>query len=176
MSSTPPPPSLLNQNHKVNAETAAWLTACWTIPMVLWACYSLTGFGPVSLESYKSFRLFIIVALLVGSAAGIFVAWSFIGGDKNGKPWYTSGFLVSAVVFWAIAPPVWFFVEYYHFDSGTIQAPTDFIKCKSQVAAECVHEIRIEYLKHVKAYSDQASKIWAAVGTVLGGAIAAARR
>lgn len=176
MCSTPHPPAAPHPNHKVNAKTAAWLTACWAIPMALWVCYSLLDLGSVSLESYKTFRLLVIGALLVGSAYGIYVAWSFIGGDKNVKPWYTSGFLVSAVVFWAIAPPAWFFVEYYHFDSGTIQAPADFIKCKSQVAAECTHEIKTEYLKHVKAYSDQASKIWASVGAVIGGAIAAARK
>lgn len=176
MSSTTPPPAAPTPNHKVNAKTAAWLTACWAIPMALWASYLFFDLEPVSFESYKAFRHFIIFALLVGSAAGIGVAWKFIGGDKHAEPWYTSGFLVSAVVFWAIAPPVWFFVEYYHFDSGVIKIPENFIQCKSQVAAECAHEIKTEYLKHVKTYADLASKIWASVGAVLGGAIAAARK
>jgi hypothetical protein len=162
--------------HHVDARTAAVLTAIWAIPLALWACYAFTTFPALSLDGYRNFRNVLVAALLLISGIGVYVAWGFIGGDKTAKPWYTNGFLVAAVVFWAVAPPVWFFVEYLNFDSEKIGVPANFIKCKSTVAFECAAEVKVEYLKHVKTYSDMASKIWAATGAALGAAIAAARK
>lgn len=58
----------------------------------------------------------------------------------------TGLFNAAEVVFWTLAPPIWFFLEYRWFDTGKI---TDIPKDVT--------------LDSVKAYSDFASKIWAAV-------------
>jgi hypothetical protein len=160
---------------RIDTGPAVGMTLLWAVPLLLFSGTPLLGAPPWSLGAYKAVRYVLIGALLLASAMAIKTAWRYIGGAKTDPPWYTNGYLVGAVVFWAIAPPSWFFTEYFLFDSGQIAVPTD-IPCQSTVLAECLSEQKAEYLRHVKTYADLASRIWAAVGASLGAAIAASRK
>lgn len=60
--------------------------------------------------------------------------------------------LIGYLGFWVLVPPIWFFLEYYAVDKGAVTVPRD----RREVA-----------LKATKDYVDFASKIWAAVITIL---------
>jgi hypothetical protein len=66
--------------------------------------------------------------------------------------------LIFYSIFWVLAPPIWFFVEYFAIESDWIALP--------------VNKDRTEYLKTIKNYADYASKIWAGVLALLGALIA----
>lgn len=163
------------KHHVIDTRRAIRLTLAWVVPLGLFASTPWLDVPQIPLETYKGMRYVVIFGLLFASIIAIKTAWRYIGGPKDAEPWYTNGYLVGAVVFWAIAPPSWFFIEYLMFDSGQIAIPTD-IPCKAPGTAECLLEQKAEYLKHVKTYADMASKIWAAVGASLGATIAASRR
>ena len=55
--------------------------------------------------------------------------------------------LTAISVFWVMAPPIWFFIEYFAVRSGTITNFADFEKTKD--------------------YADYASKIWAGLLALL---------
>jgi hypothetical protein len=69
------------------------------------------------------------------------------------SPRRMSGSTALVTVVWALAPPIWFFSEYYAVDHD----------CLTNLPAE-----KHELLDSVKTYADYASKIWAAVlGAIL---------
>jgi hypothetical protein len=68
--------------------------------------------------------------------------------------------LIAFSVFWVLAPPIWFFVEYF-------AVASDWICGLPQDKTE-----KMEYLKTIKDYADYASKIWAGVLALLLGLIA----
>ena len=150
-----------NDDYHVPAAVAAKWSAVWIAGMLAFTL-SPYVFGAYAYDTYLQIRNGAIVLLPILAAFGIAIAWKFIGGKKNDPPWYTSGFLVALVVFWAIWPPTWFFVEYLLFEIDKISLPSGIHKK--------------DFLTHIKAYADLASKIWTAVGAALGGAIAAARK
>lgn len=83
--------------------------------------------------------------------------------------------MVAAVVFWGVAPPAWFFVEYLQFDLGAIEIPINNA-CSETSAGACAAKAKESMLKDVKAYGDMAFRIWAAVGALLAGAITSAAK
>jgi hypothetical protein len=62
------------------------------------------------------------------------------------------------VAFWLLAPPLWFFLEYYAFECGAVPPPEN---CS-----------RRNHLAHLRAYADYSSKIWAALAALLLGVAA----
>jgi hypothetical protein len=60
--------------------------------------------------------------------------------------------LIAYSIFWVLAPPIWFFVEYFAVASDWIHVPP---------------ANREEYVKTIKDYADYASKIWAGVLALL---------
>jgi len=64
--------------------------------------------------------------------------------------------LMAYSVFWVLAPPIWFFIEYFAVESNCIAG-------LPKSAAN---------LKTIKDYADYASKIWAGVLALLGALIA----
>jgi len=63
--------------------------------------------------------------------------------------------LIFLSIFWVLAPPIWFFVEYFAVESGWISGLPENKTDKA------------EYLKTIKDYADYASKIWAGVLALL---------
>ena len=170
---------------RVDAKRALWVSLAWAIPMfslTLFAVICKSSKYQISLETYSALRYVLVFFLVVMSVAGIHTAWKFIGGVATDPKWYSNGFLVGTVIFWAIAPPVWFFTEYLLFDNGLIALPEEitcvFDKTLDTIkqGAKCISDRKEQHLKQVKAYADLASKIWAAVGAALGLSIAAARK
>lgn len=64
--------------------------------------------------------------------------------------------LMAYSVFWVLAPPIWFFIEYFAVESN----------CIDGLAKSAAN------LKTIKDYADYASKIWAGVLALLGALIA----
>ena len=60
-------------------------------------------------------------------------------------------------MFWALAPPSYFFVEYYAFDQGFIEWDKP-AKCAADLSRQCLADL--------KTYSDLASKFWAGAGAM----------
>ena len=138
----------------VDAAAALKWTLLWIIVLTAYAVgpYVL---GAYAYATYKRASVFAILLLASLIVVGVLTAWKFIGGKKEDSPWYTSGFLVALLIFWALAPPIWFFLEYYMFDTGAIQLPQG-VK-------------QDEHFKQIKAYADLSSKVWAGAGATLGG-------
>jgi DNA-directed RNA polymerase subunit RPC12/RpoP len=67
--------------------------------------------------------------------------------------------LIAFSVFWVLAPPIWFFVEYF-------AVASDWLSGLPQDQTE-----KMAYLKIIKDYADYASKIWAGVLALLLGLI-----
>jgi hypothetical protein len=74
--------------------------------------------------------------------------------------------LISYSIFWILAPPIWFFLEYFAVESAWINGlpqHLDGIFPNNDVEKT----ERLAYLKTVKDYADYASKIWAGVLALL---------
>lgn len=118
---------------------------------------------------YNIIRVLGVIALLVLSVWAFLEASSYVASHQ---PWYTSPLLVSLVIFWALFPPSYFFLEYLSIDNGSLELP--------KRGVFCTEESRTQYcayiLERTKTYADLASKIWAAVAAVIGATIAAASK
>jgi hypothetical protein len=145
----------------VAAKSALGWTLLWVSTLSIYAlAHCLVG--AYSYDAYKFIANAAAGLLAILTLLGVATAWQFIGGKREDPPWYTHGFLVALLIFWALAPPIWFFLEYYLFDTGAIKLPP----C---VGLE-------DFLKQIKVYADLGSKVWAAAGATLGAAVAAARK
>jgi hypothetical protein len=91
--------------------------------------------------TYETFFWFraVLAVLLLGYAAN--TIYRFASASHVQSVW--------EIVFCALGPPVWFFLEYFMLDRGWISVPD----LGSNDA----------FLKSIKDYADYASKIWAAV-------------
>lgn len=106
----------------------------------------------VTEERYARFRLRLICFAIAAAAFTIWrIAWQ-VGIPRKIPPGFEAE-LVAYIVFWFLAPPIWFFFEYLAFDKKWVQ-----------LKDATTHATR---LKEVKDYSDFASKIWAAVVAIL---------
>lgn len=161
LNSTSTPQSGDGSRGPVNVRGAFVWTLVWIVPAVVYVAYP-TLLGPYEYNTYLTFRTVALLLIVILALAGIVRAWKIISGGDQHSPWYTDAFLVALVLFWAVAPPIWFFVEYYLFDSGLVKLP---------VGAEIK-----SFLARTKIYADMASKIWAGVGASLGAALAVARK
>ena len=90
---------------------------------------------------YRAFFWFrtVLAFLLLGYAAN--TIYRFTGASHFQSVW--------EIVFWALGPPLWFFLEYFMLDRSWIKVPDPADKDA--------------FLKSIKDYADYASKIWAAV-------------
>jgi hypothetical protein len=83
--------------------------------------------------------------------------------------------LIAISVFWVLAPPIWFFVEYFAVErdritnlSGAVDLPAAGAPANELAAALATNEAaKAKYLKTIKEYADYASKIWAGVLALL---------
>jgi hypothetical protein len=157
-------------SHRVPRGTVAAWTSPWLLASLALLLAPFAGFPRVTYGVYAGIRGGAFVGLLVLVVAGFVVAWRHVGGHQDQRPWYTSGFLVSLLIFWAVFPPSWFFLEYMLFDRGQIALPGG-ATCMPMQTGACA-----DFLARTKIYADLASKIWAAVFAALGAAIAVARR
>jgi hypothetical protein len=109
----------------------------------------------IPIVRYKQVRDFLILPVTGGYA--VYCAYRILGAvSEYGKisdefrPEY-----VGYLMFWVLAPPLWFFLEFYAAEqgcfSGLFESP----------------EKKADALKMIKDYSDFASKIWAAVAAML---------
>jgi len=91
--------------------------------------------------AYETFFWFraVLAVLLLGYAAS--TIYRFASPSPRQSVW--------EIVFWALGPPLWFFLEYFMLDRGWIKVPDAASKDA--------------FLKSIKDYADYASKIWAAV-------------
>ena len=91
--------------------------------------------------AYETFFWFraVLAVLLLGYAAS--TIYRFASASPPQSLW--------EIVFWALGPPLWFFLEYFILDRGWIKVPDPTSKDA--------------FLKSIKDYADYASKIWAAV-------------
>lgn len=91
--------------------------------------------------AYKMFFWFraVLAFLLLGYAAN--TIYRFASASHVQSVW--------EIVFWALGPPLWFFLEYFMLDRGWVPVP--------DVAGKDA------FLKSIKDYADYASKSWAAV-------------
>ena len=90
---------------------------------------------------YRAFFWFrtVLAFLLLGYAANTIYRFTSASHFQS----------VCEIVFWALGPPRWFFLEYFMLDRGLIKVPDPAGKDA--------------FLKSIKDYADYASKIWAAV-------------
>lgn len=101
---------------------------------------------------------------------GLVTASNYIGMSGATKPetaWYENPWLASLIIFWALFPPSYFFVEYYAIDKGLISLPEplpDGIDSKARL------------LVATKTYSDLAAKIWAGASAILATVLAVSKR
>jgi hypothetical protein len=110
----------------------------------------LGGQGP-TLETYHYLRGWVAILTVVFAVITVTRMISRVAIRRNLPDEFLPE-MIGYVLFWVLVPPVWFFVEYYAFDSHWITLSTP--DTDSQLAS-------------IKAYSDFASKVWAAVIAML---------
>jgi hypothetical protein len=155
----------------------------WTLPWVILVLTLLvnavTVVHPISYDLYVSGRYVVIGAMLAMAVAGLLIALEIVGSHK-GDPWFTVGLLVALVLFWALFPPSWFFVEYLSFDRGAFLLPSDlqeaYEAAEQRSDVKAMADLRAKHLGETKTYADLASKVWVAVGASLGSAIALTKK
>jgi hypothetical protein len=170
-----------SKNSVPHDKVANW-TAVWVVSMLMllfapWIAQSMDmRISPLSHSTYLILRTVGILILIAFFAYGLGVAWRYIGGDATDS-WYTNALLVFLVLFWALFPPSWFFLEYFLFDHEIIKLPLD-LKCQADGGnIDCAKQtLKATYLAETKVYADLASKVWGAVGASLGATIAVAKR
>jgi hypothetical protein len=118
-----------------NVFTLGWMLACGVLAIII-----KTKGKTYDYERYVAVRFWLGIPF---SLAAIVCVWAFAYCDifeSNGKamlgPWTIAG-----IIFWVLFPPIWFFLEYFAAESGTIAGAK---------------------LDQLKTYADFASKIWAA--------------
>lgn len=79
-----------------------------------------------------------------------------IGGQPRRGFWYSDGHLLAALVFWALFPPAWFFLEYYSVAHGLFQLPA------GQDGPQQVQA----WLASYQVYADLGSRVWAGAGAL----------
>jgi len=113
--------------------------------------------------SYETYHSGLITGAACVVAFGVFTLLRVIALAKEDTPGSRRTVeLVSFVLFWALVPPGWFFVEYYAFDSRSVPPPPCIVV---EAAAKC--DALKEHLGKIKDYADYASKIWVALAGVM---------
>ena len=92
---------------------------------------------------YRAFFWFRLVLAFVLLAYAANTIYRFADPSRSRSVW--------EIVFWALGPPLWFFLEYFALDRGWVKVPVSDPAGKDA------------FLKSIKDYADYASKIWAAV-------------
>jgi hypothetical protein len=123
---------------------------------------------PFSIGTYQCARVIGTLVILGLTSWALKRAFGFIG--KATPPWYSDSFLVSMVVFWALFPPAWFFVEYTLFEHGQIALVSGEV-----CMPHCHSDFCNAELARLDTYAGFASKIWAGMGATLAGVIALSR-
>lgn len=146
-------------------------TALWALPLFVVLALSATrAFGiRVPYATYVSTIWAVGPLLVLTLLLGAYRASKFIPPKSEtvtNLHWYQDGVLVALLVFWALAPPSYFFVEYYAFDEG-------FVEWRKPCA--CLGNLKAVCLAEIKIYSDLASKFWAGAGAVLVALVALAK-
>ena len=145
--------------------------AMWTVPWVVGLLFLLLlptlDLPPIPYRAYEWGRVLLAALLLVLVVSGLLVA---VHRVRHEKRLFASPFLVSLLIFWAIAPPGWFFIEYLLFDQGQIKLPDGKICGSSDAAAQCQ-----SFLASTKIYADLASKIWAGAAAAIATVFAIAK-
>jgi hypothetical protein len=156
----------------------AW-TSVWVFFLVGLVAIGTFADGVIPYEAARIFRRLAAGLLVVLAVWGLLAA---LGGaaDANGPPWYTSTLLLSLVLFWGLAPPAWFFTEYYLIDTHTLSPhPDTAAAMAAALAAKNPGEaarLHADLLASTKTYADLASKVWLAVGAALASAITLVKR
>jgi hypothetical protein len=147
----------------------------WAVPLLAGLLTSLTndfhGIQPFSFKAYQSIRIVGAVVVLCLMTKAFLRAFCHVA---NRSAWSADSFLIWSVLFWALFPPSWFFVEYTMFDLGQIALPLNKGTCGglSEVGKETYCQA---FLDRLQAYATLASKIWAAVGAMLAAVVAIAK-
>lgn len=145
-------------------------TAYWAFPLLLVLAISTERWNEpfVPYDAYKRTLWCAGVSLVGLLLFGVYRASKFLQPQHKsvkGKNWYHDPVLVFLLVFWALCPPSYFFVEYYAFDQGFIAwSNSDPIKTKP------------DFLKDLRTYAELASKFWAGAGAVFGTVAALAKK
>jgi hypothetical protein len=100
---------------------------------------------------YDQFRTARQVAAAVGIVCGAGVMSYFVFADPETLK---ASWNVGLIIAWTLAPPLWFFLEYWLLEHGKhVRRPPS--------------EHKETFLSTIKDYADYASKIWAAVLAIL---------
>lgn len=146
----------------------------WVAPLLAGLMTALTnhhhGIPPFSFNAYQLIRF-------AGAAAALcFMTTAFLralGHVANRSAWSEDSFLIWSMLFWALFPPSWFFVEYAMFDLGQIALPRpDEPTCNGLSEIGKKDTYCEDYLDRLQVYAALASKIWAAVGAALAAIVA----
>jgi hypothetical protein len=109
----------------------------------------------IHVSTFRKFRKY-LAALAAIIAIFCIGRLSFKVGSRGSLDQEFVAELMAYSVFWVLAPPIWFFIEYFAVESNCIDG-------LPKSAAN---------LKTIKDYADYASKIWASVLALLGALIA----
>jgi hypothetical protein len=148
--------------HSITLAKVAGLTALWAIPLFAVLALSTNWASAFKLSYGTYFRIlwFIGPMLIFALLFGAYRASRFIPPKPTETPelhWYQDCILLALLVFWALGPPSYFFVEYYAFDQGFIEWDKP-AKCAGELSRQCLADLKV--------YSDLASKFWAGAGAM----------
>ncbi len=128
------------------------------LTLLFFAGVTSTGKLTIRYCVYKVVRLLVAVFTIVYAG---FTGWQlYVAAQTHGElSDEVKLLLIGFFIFWVLAPPAWFFLEYFAFDNKCI---THLHRTKKD------DEVREAELKRIKNYGDYASKIWAAVVALFG--------
>jgi len=119
-----------------------------------WAAYIMYfRASPLDYASYSHARNWLAAPLcLFALACTIFFGTKHIFEDKTSV--HLNGWSISLLLFWALFPPLWFFVEYFAIYDGRIAADPKIYGP--------------DLPSQIKTFADFSAKIWAAFAVVYG--------
>ncbi len=140
----------------VRCWSLTWLTPL-TAAMILATITNLS----IPYDIYFWLRSIGAVVIFVMGIATTVITFKRAMGQWR-EEWELDGRIISLVVFWALFPPMWFFTEYYCFDTGLVGLPEGATKDT--------------FLAQSRHYAGFAANIWAAFGALLAFVITQAKR
>ncbi len=143
-----------------------WVAIIALAILLLCAALVWTGTAKVTFSTFKNLRLGVAVLTIVYA---VITVWQLIPAAENPTALSPAAksLLIGFLIFWVLAPPAWFFFEYFAFESEWI---TELPAAPGPLpaGANAQAEARKVQLQRVKNYADYASKVWAAVVALFG--------
>jgi hypothetical protein len=145
-----------------------------SLVLSIWQGWRWLTWLTISLDQFHSVRK---VLALFAVVYAIICAWRLIKNVALPRDLHEQFLpeLIAISIFWVLAPPIWFFVEYFAVENDRItnlpraaDPPAPDAPANQAAAALAANEAaKAKYLKTIKDYADYASKIWAGVLALL---------